>query len=77
MQIGSSGIGVIDMQVSSASPQIVASDGTQNVMLRCLSLSQLRRIDHLLEQIGDYGEVRLIVEKGTVKFVEIVVSKRL
>ena len=65
------------MQVSSVSSHVIASDGAQNVTLRCLSLSQLRRIDHLLEQLGDYGEVRLIVEKGTVKFVEIVVSRKL
>lgn len=65
------------MQTSSASTLVVATDGAQNVKLRCLSLSQLRRIDHLLEQLGDYGEVRLIVDKGAVKFVELVVSRKI
>ena len=65
------------MQVTRNTAQVVATDGSHSVDLRCLSLSQLRRIDHLLQQLGDYGEVRLIVEKGAVKFVEVVVSRKL
>jgi len=42
-----------------------------------MNLVQLKRIDNLLEQVGEFGELRLIVEKGAVRFVEVVVSKRL
>lgn len=55
---------------------ISATDGVKTVELRRLSLAQLKRVDHMLEQLGDFGEVRLIVEKGAIKFVEVVVSRR-
>jgi len=56
---------------------VTASDGHQTIQLRRMNLVQLKRIDHLLEQVGEFGELRLIVEKGAIRFVEIVVSKRL
>lgn len=56
---------------------IQASDGQHTIQLRRLSLSQLRKIDHLLEQLDGYGELRLKVEKGNVRFVEVVVSRKL
>ena len=56
---------------------IQASDGEHTILLRRLNLSQLKRIDNLLEQLGEFGELRLRVEKGTVRFVDMVVSKKL
>ena len=45
--------------------------------LRKLTLNQVKRIDLLLEQIGEFGSVKLVVERGEVKYVEVTVSKRL
>jgi len=56
---------------------VTASDGNKTIHLRRMSLTQLKRIDHLLEQIGEFGELHLIVEKGAIRFVEVVVSKKL
>jgi len=58
-------------------PLVTASDGHRTIQLRHMNLVQLKRIDHLLEQVGAFGELRLIVEKGAIRFVEIVVSKKL
>ena len=56
---------------------VTASDGNKTIRLRRMNLVQLKRIDNLLEQVGEFGELRLIVEKGAVRFVEVVVSKKL
>ena len=58
-------------------PPVVATDGDRKIVLRRMTLTQLKRIDSLLDQIGEFGELRLIVEKGAIRFVEIVVSKKL
>jgi len=58
-------------------PILTVSDGDTSIRLRYLTLIQLKRIDALVEDVGDFGEVRLIVERGTVKFAEIVVSKKI
>ncbi len=58
-------------------PPVVATDGDRKIVLQRMTLTQLKRIDSLLEQIGEFGELRLIVEKGAIRFVEIVVSKKL
>lgn len=59
------------------SNMVKATDGHRTIQLRRLTLPQLKRIDALLEQVGDYGELRLKVEKSEVRFVEVVVSRRL
>jgi len=59
------------------STQVKATDGRRTIQLRRLTLPQLKRIDNLLEQVGEYGELRLKVEKSEVRFVEVVVSRRL
>jgi len=63
--------------MSESSISITASDGKKTIRLRRMNLVQLKRIDNLLEQIGEFGELRLIVEKGSIRFVEVVVSKKL
>jgi len=39
--------------------------------VRFLQPEQFLLIDHALEQVGQFGEVRLIVEKGKLRFIEI------
>jgi len=63
--------------MNESSINITASDGEKTIQLRRMNLVQLKRIDTLLEQVGEFGELRLIVEKGAIRFVEIVVSKKL
>ena len=41
----------------------------QSPHLRFLAPSQLSMIDEALSNLGDYGEVRLIVEKGRLRFI--------
>ena len=63
--------------MSESPNNVTATDGNKTINLRRMNLVQLKRIDNLLEQVGEFGELRLIVEKGAVRFVEVVVSKRL
>ena len=44
-------------------------------MATTLSPQQLQQIEHALAEIGDYGEVRLIIEKGRLKFIQRVTSE--
>lgn len=62
---------------NSLSQTIRATDGDMIVTLHRFKLAQLKHIDNLLAQVGEFGELRLIVEKGSIRFAEIVVSKRL
>ena len=56
---------------------VVITDDQKRIELRKLTPRQLKRLDLLLEHVGEFGAVKLVVEKGVVKFVEITVSKRL
>jgi hypothetical protein len=56
---------------------VVISDGKSRIELRKLTPRQLKRLDVLLEQVGEFGAVKLVVEKGVVKFVEVTVSNRI
>jgi hypothetical protein len=56
---------------------IQATDGHETIVLRRLTLPQLKRLDTSLEDVGEFGEVRLRVEKGAVRFVEVVVSRKI
>jgi hypothetical protein len=38
--------------------------------LRVLEASQIARIDRLLEDVGPYGEVRLVKVKGRLRFIQ-------
>ena len=40
-----------------------------------LSVQQVQQINRALAEIGEYGEVRLIVEKGRLRFVQRVTSE--
>jgi hypothetical protein len=43
--------------------------------LQCLTAQLVRRLDQALSTVGAFGEVRLIVVKGRVRFIEIVHSE--
>jgi hypothetical protein len=38
--------------------------------LKVLNYSQVRRIDQLLSELGSFGELRLIVKNGTLRFIQ-------
>lgn len=42
--------------------------------LKKLNLEQVRRIDALLASLGDYGEIRLIVQHGELRYINKVES---
>ena len=45
-----------------------------DLALKVLSCSQIQRIDNLLSGLGPFGKVRLIKQKGRLRFVEKVES---
>ena len=47
--------------------QIVTSNG-DSCTLKFMDFEQLSMIDEALNSLGDYGEVRLIIEKGRLRF---------
>ena len=56
---------------------ILSNDGITHIELHKLTLIQVKRLDILLEQVGDFGAVKLVVQKGVVKFVEVTTSKKI
>jgi len=42
---------------------------------RCLDAHLLRRVNEALARVGAFGEVRLIVVKGRVRFIQVVHSE--
>ena len=56
---------------------IMLSDGHQKTPVHKLTLVQIKRIDNALAQVGDHGAVKLIVEAGVVKCMEVTVRKEL
>ena len=55
--------------------QYVITVGDRVVPLRKLTPRQIMRLDLLLEEVGQFGSLTLVVQKGQVKFVEVKVSK--
>ena len=56
------------------------SKGTQipyDLALLKLTLEQVKRIDEMLDDVGDYGEVHIIVQKGELRYINKVESYRL
>ncbi len=48
-----------------------------NLILLKLTLEQVRRIDEMLDEVGEYGEVHIIVQKGELRYINKVESYRL
>jgi len=42
--------------------------------IKMLQSPQIELIENALQQIGDYGEVRLVVEKGRLRYIEVAKS---
>jgi len=42
--------------------------------IKMLQAPQIELIENALQQIGDYGEVRLVVEKGRLRYIEVAKS---
>jgi hypothetical protein len=49
--------------------KIYVSPDRQAIDLRFLLPDQIVMIDEALTKVGEYGEVRLVLEKGTLRFV--------
>jgi Holliday junction resolvase-like predicted endonuclease len=47
--------------------KLISQDG-ETITLNFLELQQVTMIDEALSSVGDYGEIRLIVEKGKLRF---------
>jgi hypothetical protein len=45
--------------------------------VKCLDVQLMRRVNEALATVGDFGEVRLIVVKGRVRFIQVVRSEDL
>jgi len=53
----------------------IVTEGAARLELHSLRLAELGQIDEHLGEIGGYGELRLVVEKGWIRFVEVVKSR--
>ena len=60
-------MGKEDMTTRIPKAQILTSNG-DSCTLKFMELQQVSMIDEALTSLGDYGEVRLIVEKGKLRF---------
>ena len=49
---------------------ITITDGQTSITVRGLALRQVQAIDHLLHTVAPYGEVRIVVEKGAVTYLD-------
>jgi hypothetical protein len=49
-------------------PRKVSSSG-ESYTLQCIDWRQISMVDQALKSLGEFGEVRLIVEKGRLRFV--------
>jgi hypothetical protein len=47
---------------------------TTDLSLKVLNSGQIQRIDNMLDEMGPFGELRLIKKKGRVRFIEKVES---
>lgn len=55
----------------------ITAQHVSDLKLRYFTWAQLVRLENLLDEVGEYGELRLIVEKKQIKFAHIVKSQRL
>ena len=53
----------------SALPSIVKSENGERYVLNFLAPHQVCMIDEALHSLGEFGEVRLILERGRLRFV--------
>ena len=58
----------------SNSPSHNLEDVIRKLDLHLLTTEQVQRIDELLAEVGEYGEVHLIVQKGELRYINKVES---
>ena len=63
-------------KASPGSVEVVSSPRDRSP-LQCLSIRHIRAIDDALAAIGDYGEVRLIKNRGKLRFIQTLRSQGL
>lgn len=59
------------MENSNPTSQKAVSNSCPSKMLQA---GQIELIEQALQQIGDFGEVRLVVEKGRLRYIEVAKS---
>jgi hypothetical protein len=60
-------MGIAKMPARLEKVQILTSNG-DSCTLKFMELQQVSMVDEALSSLGEYGEVRLIVEKGRLRF---------
>lgn len=64
------------MDISRSDPK-TAAQTAPDLKLRYFTWAQLVQLEHLLDDVGEYGELRLVVQKRRVRFAQVVKSRRL
>lgn len=64
--------------MSTTKPQTTtAPPAVPELKLRYFTWAQIIQLEHLLDDVGEYGELRLIVQKRRVRFAQVVKSRSL
>ena len=58
------------------STELTLTTVLKHLGLRKLTVEQVEQIDELLSSLGDYGELHLIVQRGTLKYINKVESHK-
>jgi hypothetical protein len=61
--------------VNELAPKSARQESVPNDSLTFLNPQQVARIDRALEKVGPFGEVRLVVVKGRLRFIQIMHSE--
>jgi hypothetical protein len=61
--------------VNELAPKSARQESVPNDNLTFLNPQQVARIDRALEKVGPFGEVRLVVVKGRLRFIQIMHSE--
>lgn len=66
--------GLIKAHAMENSNPSVRKTATNSCTAKVLLPTQVEIIEQALQQIGEYGEVRLVVEKGKLRYIEVAKS---
>ncbi len=58
----------------SAANRVLKNISTSNLKLGFLNLEQVKRIDEVLSELSEYGEVHLIIQHGELRYINKVES---
>jgi hypothetical protein len=62
------------MEGSDGSPSFENQSARQPLQLKKLTLEQVLRIDEILDSLGEYGELHLIIQRGELRYINKVES---